>query len=334
MQNPHAGAVIRKPDIATRAQEAYQVVYTDLIQAALSGDVAATKAVLTTAGDLANSRKGYALKCAAVNGHPEVLQCLLDAGADIHTEHDAALVGAASNGHLACVQLLLGAGADVHARQDEALRATASKGHAEVMRCLLSAGADVHAETDGALFTAAFNGHTECVQLLLDHGANVHAQGDQALLSAANNGHTTVVEQLLAAGADVQAADNQAIALAILHQHFETAKVLLDAGAHFHISAANLVMHPPETQTFLLRHSPSIPDLDPVDLARKGLCCDALLALLSRCGHDDVATVLSATQMLPPFSPKDRADLLFELLGPRPDNPVFASSATPHQENI
>ena len=88
-----------------------------------------------------------ALHSAAVNGHSQIVELLLDAGASPHAADvygKTALYWAAGKGHLEVVKLLLEAGAD----KDEtnpagrtALHFAAKQGHSEVVRLLLAAGA-------------------------------------------------------------------------------------------------------------------------------------------------------------------------------------------------
>ncbi|KAF8456825.1 ankyrin repeat-containing domain protein, partial [Kalaharituber pfeilii] len=56
-----------------------------------------------------------------------------------------ALQGASSNGHIEIVNLLLAAGADVNVQgrySDTALQGASSNGHIEIVKLLLAAGAD------------------------------------------------------------------------------------------------------------------------------------------------------------------------------------------------
>jgi len=75
----------------------------------------------------------------------------------------------ARHGKTEFVKYLLDAGADVHADDDAALQWACYEGHTEIVKILLDAGADVHAENDFALQTASYNGHTEIVKILKDH---------------------------------------------------------------------------------------------------------------------------------------------------------------------
>ena len=69
------------------------------------------------------------------------------------------------------VQLLIQHGADVHAESEDALRSASQHGLADVVQLLLQHGADVHACSTGALQRATANGHNEVVQLLMKSGA-------------------------------------------------------------------------------------------------------------------------------------------------------------------
>ena len=95
-----------------------------------------------------------------------------------------ALCAASHGGHKEIVQLLLERGANVNAQGGDyvnalSLQAASSNGHKEVVQLLLEGGADVNAQGGlygNALHAASSNGHKEVVQLLLEGGADVNAQ--------------------------------------------------------------------------------------------------------------------------------------------------------------
>ena len=121
------------------------------------------------------------------------------------------MYSAAALGYLEVVQVLLEAGADKNAATQDgetALMAAARDGHLEVVQVLLDAGADKNAAKQNgatALMLAAQNAYLEVVQVLLEAGADKNAamqDGATALMIAAQNGHLEVVRVLLEAGAD------------------------------------------------------------------------------------------------------------------------------------
>jgi len=164
-----------------------------------------------------------ALHVAAARGHPDVVQVLLGAGADVDggsaqgcTALSMALATAADaqgrNGvrQIAVVELLLKAGADVfHAlrRSGSILAFILAPGKSWRLQCLLAAGCSPHVRgPDGLtlLHYAAAKGNQEAVQILLDHGVAIDSTsitGRTALFLAAAGKHAAVVEQLLGAGA-------------------------------------------------------------------------------------------------------------------------------------
>ena len=97
--------------------------------------------VLITVGGV---KLDNALQDASHNGHLEVVNRLLEDGADVHAENDLALRWASQHGHLAVVERLLAAGADVHAYYDDALRGASENGHLKVVKRLLAADANLH----------------------------------------------------------------------------------------------------------------------------------------------------------------------------------------------
>ena len=81
-----------------------------------------------------------ALYCAIYNGSDsEIVEMLLEAGANVHTSDDEPLRSAAENGDKEVVKVLLEAGADVHANDDDAFRWAVSRGNIEIARILLKA---------------------------------------------------------------------------------------------------------------------------------------------------------------------------------------------------
>jgi hypothetical protein len=160
---------------------------------------------------------GNALQAASSEGHEEVVQMLLDQGADVNAQgggYGNALQAASSEGYKKVVQMLLNQGADVNAQgghYGNALQAALGKGYKEVVKLLLDQGADINAQGGvygNTLQAASSEGHKEIVQMLLDQGADVNAQGGHygnALQAALENGHKEVVQMLLDQGADVNA---------------------------------------------------------------------------------------------------------------------------------
>jgi len=86
------------------------------------GDVAAVKKLLETDASLVRADLGdraRPLHCAALNGHTEIVQLLLELGARVNPRNrnrETPLHMAALNGHKGIARLLIEAGADVNAR--------------------------------------------------------------------------------------------------------------------------------------------------------------------------------------------------------------------------
>lgn len=124
---------------------------------------------------------------------------------------------AAGNGHKQILQALLEAGADCHAtcRGMTALFLAVSKGHGACWQALLSAGADPNAPCKTGvtpLFCAALRGNQKAVGALVKAGANVHLTfmgGLTALhISVLQDDHVSVAKTLIIAGADCNATDD------------------------------------------------------------------------------------------------------------------------------
>ena len=199
---------------------------------------------------------GNALQNAARRCQVEVVQLLLDEGADINAQGgrygnalQAAMAAtyALRDYYVEVVQLLLDKGADVNAQGGQygnALQAAAYSGKVEAFQLLLDKGADVNAQGGmygNALQAAAYCGKVEAFQLLLDEGADVNAQGGEYghVLQAAvasDDSKVEVIQLLLDNGADINAQGGRygnalQAAVEFRDSKVEVIQLLLDKGA-------------------------------------------------------------------------------------------------------
>ena len=184
-----------------------------------------------------------ALHCAVLEGYPDVVQVLIDAGADIEAKDEkgrSPLHVACLSGSLAVVKVLVGEGAGVCVSDDErptCLTLAAWNGHTEIVRYLvdLPEGDVNHAYgfAATALHCAARQKHPDVVKVLIDAGADIEAQdndGYSPLFLPSISGGVDTVKVLLRAGADVRATDttgNTCLMFAAHHGHIETVRTLL-----------------------------------------------------------------------------------------------------------
>uniref|UniRef100_A0AAQ4R5Q1 Poly [ADP-ribose] polymerase n=2 Tax=Gasterosteus aculeatus aculeatus TaxID=481459 RepID=A0AAQ4R5Q1_GASAC len=218
--------------------------FRELFEACRNGDVSRVKklvdALNVNAKDMAG-RKSTPLHFAAGFGRRDVVDHLLQMGANVHARDDGGLIplhNACSFGHSEVVSLLLCQGADPNARdnwnytplheaaikgkidvcigeykKDELLEAARSGNEEKLMALLTPLNVNCHA-SDGRkstpLHLAAGYNRVRIVQLLLQHGADVHAKDKGGLVplhNACSYGHYEVTELLLKHGACVNAMD-------------------------------------------------------------------------------------------------------------------------------
>ncbi|OQN96228.1 hypothetical protein B0A48_17790 [Cryoendolithus antarcticus] len=205
--------------------------------------------------NVSSSSYGTALNAAAFLGSSGTLQSLLARGSNVNAtgtmEHGSALQYAAHEGHWDIVQLLLDAGADARTRANDwrtvnwgtVLQMACQQPNAAIVRHLLISGADVRErggfDRNTALNVACTAGHAEVVQALLEAGADVHGRAGHMrrnpLETASAAGSLEVVVHLLAVGADVHASIEQyhmnALRTASEYNHLEVVSALLHAKA-------------------------------------------------------------------------------------------------------
>ena len=143
-----------------------------------------------------------------------VIEKLLDDGADINmTMQRTSLHAAAANGNLEIVELLIERGADVNLQDIHGrvpMFVALAEHQPEIARQLAEAGTDPHIRTlDGStlLIEAARAEDVELVRWALDRGTDVNAirpdkNNATALIIAARKGNPEIVGMLLAGGAD------------------------------------------------------------------------------------------------------------------------------------
>jgi uncharacterized protein len=181
---------------------------TVLMTCARAGDARAVKALLLRGADVNAKEHEHhqtALMWAAAQRHPDVVQLLIDARADIRVRsltYPQTVVGEQTQraGREELNYTVLRGGATP-------LLFTARAGDAESARLLLKAGADPNdAQPDGvsALVLAAHSGNGNVAALLLEHGADPDAFGSgyTALHAAVLRSDLTLVKALLAHGAN------------------------------------------------------------------------------------------------------------------------------------
>ena len=179
----------------------------------------------------------------AVGNEADVLQVLIDAGADIDAQ---SIVGysslhyACESGELDVVKMLVRAGAGVRATDDEGftcLHFAVCHGHTDIVRYLVGLPeVDVNHQNvtnNTALHYPVMNEDTDMMQVLIDAGADVDTQrndGYTPLHSACASGSLDVVKMLVEAGAGVRTTANggcTCLILAARFGHTETVRYLV-----------------------------------------------------------------------------------------------------------
>uniref|UniRef100_A0A336L5G5 CSON003381 protein n=1 Tax=Culicoides sonorensis TaxID=179676 RepID=A0A336L5G5_CULSO len=198
-----------------------------------------------------DSNHDTALTLACAGGHEELVELLLDRGANIEHRDKKGftpLILASTAGHAKVVEILINRKAELEAQsertKDTPLSLACSGGRYEVVELLLKQGANKeHRNVSDytPLSLAASGGYVNIIKMLLNHGAEINSRtgsklGISPLMLAAMNGHTPAVRLLLDMGSDINAQietnRNTALTLACFQGRHEVVSLLLDRKAN------------------------------------------------------------------------------------------------------
>ncbi|KAI0869329.1 hypothetical protein GGS24DRAFT_512177 [Hypoxylon argillaceum] len=164
------------------------------------------------------ARCSSALAAAACRGHTEIIQLLINNGADVNMllqswKYGSALAAAAAEGYTEMVQFLLDHGANVNMLLQSgdcgsALAAAAAEGYIAVVQLLINHGANINMALQNKKI--CIRGHTEIAQLLVNHGTTIDmafqtGNYGSALASVAFQGQEEVVKSVIRNDVDVTA---------------------------------------------------------------------------------------------------------------------------------
>lgn len=138
----------------------------------------------------------------------EIIQMLLDSGADIHVLDDKPFKNAFVTGNYDMIKLLISNGVNIHAHKTlftDAIR----KNYTKIVKLFIELGVNINMRSGKPLCLATVLGNLDMVKLLVESGANIHVRDDQALYNAAIHEHCDIVKYLLDNGANIYCHDGR-----------------------------------------------------------------------------------------------------------------------------
>ncbi|AGF85728.1 repeat protein [Moumouvirus goulette] len=198
---------------------------------------------LSTYSDLS-----YALLHSSSSGNLEIVQFLIESGANIHANNDIALKTASLNGHLEIVQYLVSIGANINTSKNYAIRWAARRGHLQVVKYLLECGVDICANNNYTLRCIIDYGHPKIVEYVMglnDYGriyknykyepVNIsNYEHTKELKSISTCGSLEKIKNLIDDGANIHDEDDYVLRHAAREGRLHVVKYLIEKGAYIH----------------------------------------------------------------------------------------------------
>jgi hypothetical protein len=211
----------------------------ELLEAAESGNTREVLKLLELGADIEADRSTPdpyedidSLSLAALNGHMETVSALLERGAK---KINQALLNASKGGNCQIIELLLNKGANLEHDNEMAACHAAQEGHLEALELLLDKGCD--AKKEFLLDSAAMSGDEKLFDYVLTRGQFMQRDLNEVLPALAILGDTKRMKALIEAGADINHKEEhvymeidfypKAIAKAGLHGKPESIRCLL-----------------------------------------------------------------------------------------------------------
>jgi len=188
-------------------------------------------------GAVVNGGGGWTpLQEASYSSSIEMVELLIDKGADVNAGLWTALHGAVSEGRRDIVELLIQKGADVNAGPWTALHSAVNEGRKDIAEVLLANGADLNAKDKRGytpLYYAICNEDLDTAKLLIDRGADIQTKdlkGYTPLHWSAMKESKEITQLLLAKGSDFNAKSNDGETPLFFAQR-DVAELLIAKGA-------------------------------------------------------------------------------------------------------
>ena len=239
--------------------------YTPLNLAVVFGTLNTVRRLLRVPGidvDKASNWTSNPLFNAVINGNLDMVEALVEAGADINFKGGngdltglTPLITAAASGNEDIARYLISRGAKLNEVDDAGISAAGAAiatSNVDILKLLGNAGADLR-QLQGSyrgplIRDAARNveAGAEMVQYLIRKGADVNQEdgsGNTPLFHAAIFGNTRVADLLLRAGADIDHLNSEdkytALYAAIIQEKSETAQFLIKKGANVNLQTSD-----------------------------------------------------------------------------------------------
>ncbi len=205
---------------------------------------------------------GYAMRWASINGHIQIVNFLIENGADVHALNDIAIKSAIENHHINIAKLLLDVGVNI-VYNDIIYRASIY-GHLDILEHILNLGVPVK-KFEPAVMKSIENRHLHIIKFLADIGVDFEEKSHEMLCIASENGdydttkyildnypkcscdfplrcasdmgHLHIVKLLIDNGANIHSNDDAALQYAARGGHLDVVKFLVENGANIHANS-------------------------------------------------------------------------------------------------
>jgi len=197
-------------------------VHEEIGHAAIMGQTHVVKFCVDNGANLLS--KNWALISVSQFGFIDIVQYLVENGANVNFHNAVCLQRACNSNHLEIAKYLILNGANLNFRLNNTIITCCKQGNLNILQFLVENGADInmYRYSDLPIETAVVFDQLKIVKYLVENGADIYVNNEDCLQKACQLGYLDIVKYLVEKGANIHVTDDD---LPIIQYAYDAGKV-------------------------------------------------------------------------------------------------------------